>query len=141
MYRERDREVRRGRPPVPSSAMPAPGACRIWNPDERADEQRDRRSGACRTLARRVPLGAWLLHRPQDRPGVLEIAQYSELRRGEVKRVVVYELDRRARQWDPRDDDPGWGRRSGTGGATGDSPFDGDDDPDRDGRGDVVPPR
>lgn len=47
---------------VPDGHLPPPGECRIWHPDRPAGQQPP--SGRCSRLESQVPVGAWLIQRP-----------------------------------------------------------------------------
>lgn len=54
---------------IPPGHLPPPGQCRIWVPGRPPGQQR--KAGACSTLERQVPAGAWLVYRPdRDRKRV-----------------------------------------------------------------------
>lgn len=57
---------------IPVGQMPPPGACRIWNPLLPTGRQSP--PGSCDDLLRRVPVGSWLLYRPNEEPRVYRIA-------------------------------------------------------------------
>lgn len=59
---------------IPPGHLPAPGECRIWLPGTPPGHQRE--SGACSTLERQVPRGAWLIHRPSKDKKVVHVWVY-----------------------------------------------------------------
>lgn len=77
---------------VPTNAVPDPGKCRIWRP--RNPPARQKGSGACERLARRVPEGAWLLRSLSDRAldrQLVEVIVYGD--RGGRFFVRLYDAD------------------------------------------------
>lgn len=52
---------------IPPDYLPPPGQCRIWEPGEPPDQQKDRYPiGRCSQLREAIPEGAWLVYRPTD---------------------------------------------------------------------------
>jgi hypothetical protein len=56
---------------IPIDLLPPPGGCRIWFPLLPPNLQPA--PGICDELLARLPLGAWLLHRPTEEPVVYRI--------------------------------------------------------------------
>lgn len=72
---------------IPPGHLPPPGACRIWQPGQPPGHQA--RPGDCATLSRKVPTGAWLVHRPAEDSRHVRVTTYEA---GRVVAVRVYEL-------------------------------------------------
>lgn len=51
--------------------VPPPGSCRLWYPDRKPADQP--RPGPCDSLTRKVPAGAWVLHRAPDGKRLLRL--------------------------------------------------------------------
>ncbi|MDH3732493.1 MAG: hypothetical protein OEU54_03125 [Gemmatimonadota bacterium] len=92
------RRVNYRRLPVPRGHLPRAGRCRIWLPGVPPGQQP--RHGSCRSLQRRVPLGAWLLHRSRDVPGIVELTHFDARRTGVYTRHL-YDVrsGRRVNPW------------------------------------------
>ncbi len=86
---EYSRHVDYRRLPVPRGYLPAPGRCRVWLPG--VSPGRQPRSGSCRALDYRVPRGGWLLVRPYDYPGVVELIVYDH-KRPRIKKRYIYDV-------------------------------------------------
>lgn len=56
---------------IPPGHLPPPGECRVWYPGAPPGQQPP--PGSCRDLETRVPLGAWLLYRPDEGRRVFRI--------------------------------------------------------------------
>lgn len=56
---------------IPPGHMPPPGECRIWYPGDPPGQQPP--PGRCDELDRHVPVGAWLLYRPDPEKRVFRI--------------------------------------------------------------------
>lgn len=64
---------------IPLSAVPGPGRCRIWRPGNPTMQQSG--PGSCRSLARRVDAGGWLIRHPtppEDGPDRVHLVVYGE---------------------------------------------------------------
>ncbi len=83
------RRVHYGRLPIPRGHLPSAGQCRIWLPGVAPGHQTP--PGSCRSLGRRVPAGAWLLVRPWDDPGIVELIHY-DYRRPGLRTRYVYDV-------------------------------------------------
>lgn len=66
--------------PVPRGHLPPPGRCRAWLPGVPPGRQMP--PGSCRSVERRVPPGGWLLVRPRNAPGLVELIAYDARRIG-----------------------------------------------------------
>lgn len=58
---------------IPKGHLPSPGACKIWYPGKPAGHQPS--SGPCDTVMEEAPLNTWILHRPKNDPGILEVQE------------------------------------------------------------------
>lgn len=77
---------------IPPEHLPPPGQCRIWLPDEPAEEQaRENPVGRCSTLRETIPAGGWLVYRPTDDSGVVRVWQYGE--DGQVLHQRIYDVE------------------------------------------------
>jgi len=74
---------------IPPGHLPPPGSCRIWIPGTPPGKQP--RPGDCDQLARNVPAGAWLVHRPLDDARYVNVSVYEEKRPGVLIEVRVFE--------------------------------------------------
>jgi hypothetical protein len=68
---------------IPPGHLPPPGQCRIWVPGRPPGQQR--RPGPCARLEREVPLGAWLVYRPDRDRRRVRVTVYDDRR----PRVIV----------------------------------------------------
>lgn len=59
---------------IPPGHLPKPGQCRIWFPGKPPGKQG--LPGDCARLAKQVPLGAWLVHRPSDNKKEVKVSIY-----------------------------------------------------------------
>ena len=92
------RRANYARLPIPRGHLPSPGQCRVWLPGVPPGHQPA--PGPCRAMSRRVPAGAWLVARPFEAPGVVEIVHYGD-RRPDVRARYVYDV-RSKRRVNPR---------------------------------------
>jgi len=70
---------------IPEGHLPPPGECRIWYPDKPPGQQPP--PGPCGLS---VPLGAWLLSRP-DGPASVRVEEFDAIRKGIIVAVRIYE--------------------------------------------------
>lgn len=70
--------------------LPSPGRCRVWIPGRSPESQP--RPGHCRAVGRRVPAGAWLVHRPTAEPGLIRVT-VNDPRPVYVASVRLYEAE------------------------------------------------
>ena len=76
---------------IPPGHLPSPGHCRIWFPGLPPGQQPP--PGNCRKLARNIPQGAWLLYRPVDEPGHVDVSVYDDNRPGVIVEVRIFEAE------------------------------------------------
>jgi len=76
---------------IPPGHLPSPGSCRIWFPGLPPGQQPP--PGSCRKLARSIPRGAWLIYRPMDEPGHVDVTVYDEHRAGVIVEVRIFEAE------------------------------------------------
>lgn len=77
---------------IPPDFLPPPGQCRIWEPGEPPDEQRDRYPiGRCSQLREAIPEGAWLVYRPADDAKHVRVWLYGSER--EVLQQRIYDIE------------------------------------------------
>lgn len=69
---------------IPPGHLPAPGACRVWEPGRPPGRQRHLPSGSCRDVERQVRPGQWLVYRPGDDRKVVEVRTYEAARSGGI---------------------------------------------------------
>lgn len=65
-----------GRAPlgIPSEEIPSPGECRVWLPD--IPVERQSASGSCSDVQKKVPAGAWVLHRSVEKTNEVAVNVY-----------------------------------------------------------------
>ncbi len=87
---------------IPAGHLPPPGECRIWYPGRPAGHQPP--PGKCGRLSHPVPAGAWLIHRPKDEPGHVDVSVYDVYHPGIIVTIGIFEADTGAfiRQLRPR---------------------------------------
>jgi hypothetical protein len=81
----------KGRPAylgIPPGHLPPPGQCRVWIPGKPPGKQR--RSGDCIKLERKIPPGAWLVRRSYNDPKHIKVMVYSHERPLSVLVVRYY---------------------------------------------------
>lgn len=77
---------------IPPDFLPPPGQCRIWEPGEPPDQQRDRYPvGRCSQLREAIPDGAWLVYRPTDDAKHVRVWLYGSER--QVLQQRVYDIE------------------------------------------------
>jgi hypothetical protein len=74
---------------IPPGHLPPPGSCRIWYPGTPPGHQPP--PGDCAALARDVPAGAWLLHRPSNEPQHVDVSVYDPKRPRVVVEIRIFE--------------------------------------------------
>lgn len=73
---------------IPPGHLPPPGMCRIWYPNRPPGHQPP--PGDCYELSGRVPLGAWLLHRPDKDKKHVHVSVYDQAKPGIVIVIRVF---------------------------------------------------
>lgn len=77
---------------IPPDFLPPPGQCRIWEPGEPPDQQRDRYPiGRCSELREAIPEGAWLVYRPADDAKHVRVWLYGSER--QVLQQRIYDIE------------------------------------------------
>ena len=77
---------------IPPDFLPPPGQCRVWEPGEPPDPQRDRYPiGRCSQLREAIPDGAWLVYRPTDDAKHVRVWLYGSDR--EVLQQRIYDVE------------------------------------------------
>ncbi len=77
---------------IPPDFLPPPGQCRIWEPGEPPDQQKDRYPiGRCSELREAIPEGAWLVYRPTDDAKHVRVWLYGSER--EVLQQRIYDIE------------------------------------------------
>ena len=77
---------------IPPGFLPPPGQCRIWEPGEPPDQQKDRYPiGRCSQLREAIPEGAWLVYRPTDDAKHVRVWLYGSER--EVLQQRIYDIE------------------------------------------------
>lgn len=77
---------------IPPDFLPPPGQCRIWEPGEPPDQQRDRYPvGRCSQLREAIPEGAWLVYRPTDDAKHVRVWLYGSER--QVLQQRIYDIE------------------------------------------------
>jgi len=72
--------------------LPPPGRCRIWEPGEPPEEQKDRHPiGRCSRLRESIPEGAWLVYRPTDDTRHVRVWLYGDER--QVLQQRIYDIE------------------------------------------------
>lgn len=74
---------------IPPGHLPPPGSCRVWYPERPPGHQPP--PGNCADLSRRVPLGAWLIRRPDDSEEHVHVSVYDQVRPGVVIVIRVFD--------------------------------------------------
>jgi hypothetical protein len=73
---------------IPPGHFPKPGQCRLWYPGRPPGKQP--RAVRCASLGK-VPLGAWVLHRPRGEKRILEVKTYHDTKPEIVVSVGYYD--------------------------------------------------
>lgn len=77
---------------IPPDFLPPPGQCRIWEPGESPDEQKERYPiGRCSQLREAIPEGAWLVYRPTDDAKHVRVWLYGSER--QVLQQRIYDIE------------------------------------------------
>lgn len=77
---------------IPPDFLPPPGQCRIWEPGEPPDQQKDRYPiRRCSQLRDAIPDGAWLVYRPTDDAKHVRVWLYGSER--EVLQQRIYDVE------------------------------------------------
>jgi hypothetical protein len=77
---------------IPLTALPAPGACRLWRPKRPVREQT--RPGACAEIEPTAPPASWILYRPSQDPRLVHVRVVDPDQPGLVTQVRVYDAER-----------------------------------------------
>ena len=59
---------------IPPGEIPSPGECRLWMPDMPPAQQSA--PGACSAVQKKVPAGAWVLHRSEEKSNEVAVNVY-----------------------------------------------------------------
>jgi len=59
---------------IPADQLPSPGECRLWLPDIPPAQQSA--PGPCASVQRKVPAGAWVLFRSEQKPNEVAVNVY-----------------------------------------------------------------
>jgi len=77
---------------IPASALPAPGACRLWKRGRPVREQAP--AGACAQIEPAAPPESWILYRPSQDPRLVHVRVVDPDQAGLVTQVRVYDAER-----------------------------------------------
>jgi Ni/Co efflux regulator RcnB len=76
---------------IPPGHLPPPGKCRLWYPDRPPGHQPPPES--CGQLRYYAPAGAWLIHRPKDRPKYVDVSVYDAYQPCVVITIGLFDVD------------------------------------------------
>jgi hypothetical protein len=76
---------------IPEGHLPPPGKCRLWYPDRPPGHQPP--PERCGRLRAHAPVGAWLIHRPKDRPTYVDVSVYDAYQPGIVISIGLFDVD------------------------------------------------
>jgi hypothetical protein len=76
---------------IPPGHLPPPGKCRLWYPDRPPGHQPPPES--CGHLRAHAPVGAWLVHRPKERPTYVDVSVYDAYQPGIVISIGLFDVD------------------------------------------------
>ena len=74
---------------VPRGHLPPAGTCRVWIPTEPPGHQPSPRT--CNGIVDVAPAGSWILHRPSDNDGIVEVSYLDEARPAKVAHTQVFD--------------------------------------------------
>ncbi len=76
---------------IPPGHLPPPGQCKVWMPGESPGHQKQKyKAGSCRSVARYVPPGGWLVYRPSGDKKEVVVREYG--RSGGVIAIMVFDI-------------------------------------------------
>jgi hypothetical protein len=75
---------------IPPGHLPPPGQCRLWYPDRPPGHQPP--PERCGHLRYDVPVGAWLIHRPKDKPTYVDVSVYDAYQPGIVISIGLFDV-------------------------------------------------
>jgi hypothetical protein len=77
---------------IPPTALPAPGACRLWKRGRPLREQAP--AGDCAQIEPAAPPASWILYRPSQDPRLVHVRIVDPDQAGLVTQVRVYDAER-----------------------------------------------
>jgi hypothetical protein len=76
---------------IPEGHLPPPGTCRLWYPDRPPGHQPPPQR--CGYLRYHAPVGAWLIHRPKDKPHYVDVSVYDAYQPGIVITIGLFDVE------------------------------------------------
>jgi hypothetical protein len=76
---------------IPEGHLLPPGTCRLWYPDRPPGHQPPPES--CGPLRAHAPVGAWLIHRPKDKPTYVDVSVYDAYQPGIVISIGLFHVE------------------------------------------------
>jgi hypothetical protein len=76
---------------IPPGHLPPPGKCRLWYPDRPPGHQPPPEN--CGHLRAHAPVGAWLVHRPKERPTYVDVSVYDAYQPGIVISIGLFDVN------------------------------------------------